>query len=53
LSKSSVNLGDTVVRKGDVVIGKAFHYFASNIPQLSGFDFEDRTNFEENMLTSF
>ena len=53
LSKSSVNLGDTVVRKGDVVIGKPSIILPPNIPQLSGFDFEDRTNFEENMLTSF
>lgn len=53
LSKSSINIGDTVVRKGDVVIGKPSIILPPNIPQLNGFDFEDKTDFEENMLMNF
>ena len=53
LSKSAINIGDTVVRRGDVVISKPSIILPPNLPQLDGFDFEDKTDFEENMLTSF
>jgi hypothetical protein len=41
LSASSVNLGDTVVRKGDVTITKPSLILPPNIPQLDGFKFEE------------
>ncbi len=53
LSKSSVQKDDTVVRKGDVVISKPSIILPPNIPQLDGFDFEDETGFQSNMLASF
>ena len=53
LSKSSINFGDTVVRKGDVIVSKPSLILPPNIPQLKGFDLEDKADFGENMLTSF
>ncbi|MCX5681082.1 MAG: hypothetical protein NT079_02185 [Candidatus Omnitrophica bacterium] len=41
LSASSVNLGDTVVRKGDVTVTRPSLILPPNIPQLDGFKFEE------------
>ncbi len=53
LSKSSVNINDTVVRKGDVMISKPSIILPPNIPQFRGFEFEEEAVFNENMVTNF
>ena len=40
LSESSINLGDTVVRKGEVLVERPSIILPPNIPQLQGFEFE-------------
>ncbi len=40
LSESSVNLGDTVVRSGQIVAQQPSLILPPNIPQFSGFEFE-------------
>ncbi len=40
LSESSVNMGDTVVRKGIVLVEKPSLILPANIPQCEGFDFD-------------
>ncbi|MEA1965329.1 MAG: hypothetical protein U9O41_09465 [Candidatus Aerophobetes bacterium] len=41
LAESSINTGDTVVRKGEVVVQKPLIILPSNLPQFEGFEFED------------
>lgn len=41
LSESLVNVGDTVVRKGEVVVEKPSLILPPNLPQLKGFDLEE------------
>ncbi len=41
LSESSLNVGDTVVRKGEVVVAKPALILPPNIPQFEGFELED------------
>lgn len=53
LAESSINAGDTVVRKGEVVVEKPSLILPPNIPQLEGFDFEDGTKFDDNALVNF
>ena len=40
LSESSVNIGDTVVRKGEIVVEKPALILPPNVPQFEGFEFE-------------
>lgn len=42
LSESSINLGDTVVRRGEVVVEKPSLILPPNIPQFDGFNFEEK-----------
>jgi hypothetical protein len=53
LSASSVNLGDTVVRKGKVLVEKPSLILPSNLPQFEGFDFEKELHFNEDTITNF
>jgi len=53
LSKSAVNLGDTVVRKGKVFVEKPSLIVPSNLPQFEGFDFEKELHFNENTMMNF
>ena len=53
LSESSVNPGDTVVRKGEVVVEKPAIVLPFNLPQFEGFEFEDGANFSEESLNTF
>ena len=39
LSESSINVGDTVVRKGEVLVQKPSLIIPPNNPQFKGFDF--------------
>ena len=53
LSKSTVNLGDTVVRKGDVVVTKPSLILPPNIPQFQGFKFADEETFNPDAMINF
>lgn len=54
LSESSINLGDTVVRKGEVVVQKPSLILPPNIPQLDGFEFGDPLQpGDENSIVNF
>lgn len=53
LSESSVNPGDTVVRKGEVLVEKPAIVMPFNMPHFEGFDFESQMHLNEDLLTSF
>jgi len=53
LCESSINVGDTVVRKGQVVVGKPALFVPPNNPQFQGFDFEEEQGIDENSLINF
>ena len=53
LAESSVNLGDTVVRKGEVMVDKPSIVLPSDLPQLEGFDFEQESKLNQDLLTTF
>ncbi len=53
LSESSVNVGDTVVRRGEVVVEKPSLILPFNLPHFEGFDFEDQMHTTEDMITNF
>ena len=42
LSESSVNVGDTVVRSGEVLVEKPSIILPANLPQLEGFQFDQK-----------
>lgn len=42
LSESSINVGDTVVRRGEVVIESPALILPPNLPQFEGFNFDDQ-----------
>jgi hypothetical protein len=53
LSESSINMGDTVVRKGEVVVDKPSLVLPYASPQFEGFDFEKDLHINENILMNF
>lgn len=53
LSSSSINMGDTVVRKGKVKVSKPSIVLPPSIPQFYGFDLDQKGSFQENMVTNF
>lgn len=53
LSESTVNMGDTVVRKGEILVDKPSIILPPNIPQFEGFDFEKEGHFHENEVINF
>ena len=53
LAESTVNVGDTVVRKGEVVVEKPSIILPPHHPQLEGFESEHGANFDQNSLTTF
>ena len=53
LSESSINSGDTVIRKGEVIVDKPSLILPSASPQFQGFDFEGELDINEGMLTNF
>ena len=53
LSESTVNEGDTVVRKGEVVVARPSLILPPNIPQFEGFEFEEKKNFNQNSMINF
>jgi hypothetical protein len=54
LSESSINLGDTVVRKGEVLVHRPALFIPPNNPQFSGFEFEAaEKSFDETSFINF
>ncbi|HPN88776.1 MAG TPA: hypothetical protein PLH56_05525 [Candidatus Omnitrophota bacterium] len=53
LSESSVNLGDTVVRRGEVVIEKPSLVVPPLNPFFEGFDFDGEEKFNDNNFINF
>lgn len=53
LSEAIVNRGDTVVRKGNILIEKPEIILPSNLPRFEGFDFEKEFDSGHDMLTNF
>ncbi len=53
LSESSINLGDTVVRKGEVLVQKPALILPPNNPQFKGFELEDAQDINSNQLINF
>ncbi len=53
LSKSSINAGNTVVRKGEVLVEKPSLLLPPQSPQFEGFDFEKELHFNQGILTNF
>ena len=53
LSESAVNSGDTVVRRGEVMVEKPSIVLPYNLPQFEGFDFENQMHVNEDLFKSF
>lgn len=53
LAESSINQGDTVVRKGEVVVDKPALILPHDMPQFEGFESEKISSFDLDMLTNF
>ena len=53
LSPSSINEGDTVVRKGEVVVYRPSLILPPNIPQFEGFDFDKEEGMSDNSVINF
>ena len=53
LAESAVNSGDTVVRKGEVLVQKPTIVLPHNLPQFEGFDFEKEMQVNEDLFKSF
>ena len=53
LSPSTINLGDTVVRTGEVLVHRPSLILPPNIPQLEGFNFEGEDSFKEDTMINF
>jgi hypothetical protein len=53
LAESSVNLGDTVVRKGEVRVEKPNIILPSNMPQFEGFDFDREFQYGQDTILNF
>ncbi len=53
LSESEINVGDTVVRRGEVMVDKPSLILPPNIPQLEGFEFKDEHSFDEQAMINF
>lgn len=53
LAESALNVGDTVVRKGEVAVDKPQIILPSDLPQLEGFEFEKESKLNQDLLTTF
>ena len=53
LAESAVNTGDTVVRKGEIEVEKPSLILPSDLPQLQGFDAEDKTSWDTEGMVNF
>lgn len=53
LSESSINEGDTLVRKGGVMVERPALIVPPNNPQFNGFEFDAEENFNQNAFINF
>lgn len=53
LAESLVNRGDTVVRRGEVLVEKPAILLPSSLPKFEGFRFEEELGMSEDFLTNF
>jgi hypothetical protein len=53
LSESSINLGDTVVRRGEVTVDRPSLILPPNIPQFEGFEFDAGQSYDEQSMINF
>lgn len=53
LAASSVNEGNTVVRKGKIYVEKPLVVLPENMPQFEGFDFQDELGFGDDLVQMF
>lgn len=53
LSPSSINEGDTVVRRGEVLVNRPSLILPPNIPQFEGFDFQKEEGETDNSVLNF
>ncbi len=53
LSEALVNAGDTVVRKGEIMVEQPSIVLPPNLPQFEGFDFEKDLSSSQDMVTNF
>ena len=53
LAEALVNAGDTIVRKGEVIIEKPAILLPSDLPQFKGFDFEEDFALNPDIITNF
>ena len=53
LSESAINSGDTVVRRGEVMVQKPAIVMPHNLPQFEGFDLENEMKINEDLFKSF
>lgn len=53
LGESQINIGDTVVRKGKVVVNHPLIVMPKNMPQFEGFDLEEELETDESSLRFF
>ncbi|HXV28339.1 MAG TPA: hypothetical protein VD913_05165 [bacterium] len=53
LAESLVNAGDTVVRKGEIMVEKPAIILPQNLPQFEGFEFEKEFDSHQDYLSTF
>jgi len=53
LAESSVNEGNTVVRKGKVIVEKPLIMLPRDAPQFDGFDFEEELGLSQELIQTF
>ena len=53
LSESSINMGDTVTRRGELHVEKPSLILPSHSPQFEGFDFDQVTGLHQDLITNF
>lgn len=53
MAESAVNPGNTVIRKGKIVVEKPMIVLPDNMPQFEGFDFEEEMDVEQDVVQMF
>lgn len=53
LAESAVNPGDSIVRKGEIMVEKPSIILPSHSPQFEGFQFEEDLSLHENSIVTF
>lgn len=53
LSESKINVGDTIVRQGEIKVSKPSLFVPPNNPQFNGFDFDEQGSFGESAMINY